>query len=84
MWVGTFGAGLARWAGTRFEIIDRTSGLAHDHVRSIYEDRDGVIWVGTDGGGVSRIVHGRVDTGVEVPALAHDGIGLLGPAGQRG
>ena len=56
LWVGTFGAGLARWAGTRFEVIDRARGLAHDHVRSIFEDRDGVMWVGTDGGGVSRIV----------------------------
>ena len=58
-WVGAVG-GLSRFApekGTfknyRHDPSDGSS-LSHDDIRSLYEDRAGVVWVGTDDAGLNR------------------------------
>ena len=49
LWIGTDG-GLARWRGTRAEILGVAEGLPSPIVRSLIEDREGSLWVGTSGG----------------------------------
>jgi ligand-binding sensor domain-containing protein/serine phosphatase RsbU (regulator of sigma subunit) len=55
IWMGTDGAGVARFDGKKFETFSKTSGFSTSGVRgsivrSICEDRKGNIWFGTDGG----------------------------------
>jgi diguanylate cyclase (GGDEF)-like protein len=50
LWIGTRGGGLVRLRGGVFSGFDTSSGLSHNRVRSIYQDRRGRLWVGTDGG----------------------------------
>lgn len=58
LWIGTWG-GLARIRDTEITSYTRAQGLAGDHVRSIYEDSDGVLWIGTYDDGLSRFHKGR-------------------------
>jgi signal transduction histidine kinase/ligand-binding sensor domain-containing protein len=53
MWFGTYD-GLHRYDGYKIKIykseIDNPYSLSNNTVRSIYEDRSGILWIGTDGG----------------------------------
>ena len=56
IWFGSAGAGLAHWwpSSARWEYFRQgergASGLAHDTVLTLFEDRDERIWIGTLGG----------------------------------
>ncbi len=52
-WFGTYGSGAYYYDGKSFQNFTTQDGLAHNSVRPIYEDKDGIIWLGTEGG-VSR------------------------------
>ncbi len=71
LWAGTFGGGVARIDGARFDdpgaggarppdvvFYTTADGLAHDRVRSALRDRSGRLWFGTFGGGISRFENG--------------------------
>jgi PAS domain S-box-containing protein len=50
VWIGTPGAGLARYENGELTWLHKTDGLVSDAVSSIYEDREGSLWVGTQNG----------------------------------
>jgi ligand-binding sensor domain-containing protein/two-component sensor histidine kinase len=56
VWVGTRdnGAFLVGADGSEYH-IDRATGLAHDLVSSISEDREGNLWIGSDAGGLGML-----------------------------
>ena len=53
LWLGSRTYGVFRYDGTAWQQFDYGDGLAHNEVRSIFQDRDGAVWVGT-AEGVSR------------------------------
>ena len=44
LWMGTNGAGLARYRAGRFTPVREADGLPSDLIRSLYQDRDGWLW----------------------------------------
>ena len=50
VWVGTPGAGLARFQNGGFTWLRKTDGLVSDAITSLYEDSEGSLWVGTQNG----------------------------------
>jgi signal transduction histidine kinase/ligand-binding sensor domain-containing protein/ActR/RegA family two-component response regulator len=58
LWIGLWGAGVARWLGRdQWESWTRAEGLSGEHVWGITRDRRGRLWVATDKGvnrGVNR------------------------------
>ncbi len=77
LWVGTYGAGLARLRAGVWSTVTTKDGLPSDFLTSLTADRSGhgagTIWVGTDGGGVARVREGRIDvldTGSGLPSDA--------------
>jgi ligand-binding sensor domain-containing protein/serine phosphatase RsbU (regulator of sigma subunit) len=50
IWMGTDGAGVARFDGNKFDAFNRSNGLSDNVVRSLLQDRKGNIWIGTDNG----------------------------------
>ena len=59
IWVGTNG-GITVFSSGGTEKITVEDGLVQGDIRSIFEDKDGVIWVGSYGGGLSRIEDGQI------------------------
>ena len=56
VWVGTRDDGAFMVAADGSEHhINRATGLAHDLVSSISEDREGNIWLGSDAGGLGML-----------------------------
>ncbi len=57
MWFGTQ-EGLNRYDGYEFEVFAHDpadpGSISHDSIRSLHEDKLGVLWIGTDGGGLNR------------------------------
>ena len=62
LWVGTFGGGLARFDGNRFEVFNEgnTPGLNSSVIVYLFEDNQGGLWVGTDNAGVVLVKNGKV------------------------
>jgi ligand-binding sensor domain-containing protein/signal transduction histidine kinase len=58
LWIGGL-QGLTRFKDGRATTFTTAQGLAHDLVRDVYEDADGVLWIGTYGGGLNRFKDGR-------------------------
>jgi len=50
VWVGTPGAGLARYANGEFTWLRKADGLLSDDITGLYEDREGSLWVSTQNG----------------------------------
>ncbi len=61
MWFATLD-GLNKYDGYVFQVYrpeaQEAHSLSHRQIRSIVEDRDGILWIGTDGGGLSRFDRG--------------------------
>lgn len=58
IWFGTYGGGLLRYAGGRFEAYRATGApgsLINNNVWAITEDQWGNLWIGTLGGGIQRM-----------------------------
>jgi signal transduction histidine kinase/ligand-binding sensor domain-containing protein len=56
VWVGTRDEGAFRVAADGSALhINRATGLAHDLVSSISEDREGNLWIGSDAGGLGML-----------------------------
>jgi ligand-binding sensor domain-containing protein/signal transduction histidine kinase len=49
VWLATL-AGLMRVSATQTNLYTTKDGLWHNQVRSVLEEKDGLLWVGTDGG----------------------------------
>jgi signal transduction histidine kinase len=58
LWAGTSG-GLSVYRNGAFASFTEKNGLPSDHIRALYEDRDGVLWIGTYDGGLGRLKDGR-------------------------
>jgi ligand-binding sensor domain-containing protein/signal transduction histidine kinase len=50
LWAGAEGGGLLRYRNGAFQVYGPEQGLTNGFVRTLYEDRDGVLWIGTDKG----------------------------------
>lgn len=50
IWMGTDGAGVARFDGVKSDVFTKINGLSDNVVRSLFEDSKGNIWIGTDNG----------------------------------
>jgi ligand-binding sensor domain-containing protein/serine phosphatase RsbU (regulator of sigma subunit) len=50
IWMGTDGAGVARFDGRDCDVFTKADGLSDNVVRSLFEDSKGNIWMGTDNG----------------------------------
>jgi signal transduction histidine kinase/ligand-binding sensor domain-containing protein/AmiR/NasT family two-component response regulator len=77
IWVGFWGAGLARWVGrNQWESWTRADGLSGDHIWQMTRDRQGSLWVAT-GNGVNQL---RMDprSGREVWRAWTEQAGLAG------
>ncbi len=61
LWAGSDRAGLVRLRGDRQSRLTRETGLPHDSVWSLWQDREGSLWVGTRGGLV-QLKDGSVTT----------------------
>lgn len=77
LWAGTYGGGVARLVGGRWERLTTREGLPSNFVTSLIEDRlsseRGGVWVGSDGGGVVRIQDSSLEaigTGQGLPSNA--------------
>jgi signal transduction histidine kinase/CheY-like chemotaxis protein/ligand-binding sensor domain-containing protein len=46
--------GVARWTGSKWEMIGSAQGLESDTVTSLLQDREGSVWIGLWGSGLSR------------------------------
>jgi len=57
LWIGSLGAGLARFADGKFEHVTTTG-----QIRSIGEDPQGGLWMAADGDGVMRLRNGSLTT----------------------
>ena len=70
IWVGTNGAGLARWLGyPHWETWTDAEGLPSESVWALTRDREGVLWAGGNSG-ISRFVESRrVWEELKIPGL---------------
>jgi len=53
LWIGTWGAGVARYFDGEFAYFDSEDGVTGNWEHSVVADRDGRMWIGTFGGGVT-------------------------------
>ncbi len=51
--------GLAFFENEKFRVLTEQDGLASNYVRSLYEDKSGVLWIGTYENGLSRYNDGE-------------------------
>ncbi|MCP5105176.1 MAG: response regulator [bacterium] len=57
IWIASGGGGLIRLINGKFTVYTTKDGLPTNHVKTIYEDREGDLWLGTDFG-LSRLRNG--------------------------
>ncbi len=50
LWLGTLSSGVLRVHGKVVEHYGRTEGLSSDYVRTLFEDREGIVWAVTNNG----------------------------------
>jgi len=56
MLLGTLGSGLGRYLQDgQVEFLTTSDGLASDHVRDVYEDREGILWIATQDRGLCQL-----------------------------
>ena len=77
LWVGTDADGIFRVHGNAVDHYARTEGLSSDFVRSLFEDREGILWAATSNG-VDKFHDPLVTTFSAVEGLAKDwAVGIL-------
>jgi len=59
LWMGTYGQGVSKFVGKRFENYTKSQGLPDNFIRAINEDQNENIWIGGNQGGVSRMVRNK-------------------------
>jgi signal transduction histidine kinase len=60
LWIGTYGAGLARLKDGKFATLDRSKGLLEDVVSTVLEDDDGNLWLGGNAG-IQRVARAQAN-----------------------
>jgi ligand-binding sensor domain-containing protein/two-component sensor histidine kinase len=55
VWVGFFGAGIARHRDGRFTLFTSTDGVPGGSITAIFSDSKGRLWIGASPGGVGRV-----------------------------
>ncbi|SMO43432.1 ligand-binding sensor domain-containing protein [Fodinibius sediminis] len=58
-WLGTYGEGILKYDGRRFQQMTEDDGLANNTVMAVEDDDDGSVWFATYGG-VSRLRNGQI------------------------
>jgi len=77
LWVGTDNDGVFRVHGNAVDHCARTEGLSSDFVRSLFEDREGIVWAATSNG-VDKFHDPRVTTFSAAEGLGKDwAVGVL-------
>jgi signal transduction histidine kinase/ligand-binding sensor domain-containing protein len=77
LWVGTDADGVFRVHGNAVDHYARTEGLSSDFVRSLFEDREGILWAATSNG-VDKFHDPLVTTFSAVEGLEKDwAVGIL-------
>ncbi|MBT6145530.1 MAG: hypothetical protein HOH74_08885, partial [Gemmatimonadetes bacterium] len=88
MWIGTEGAGLSRWDGSRLETFTTAGGLSNNLVNDIWEDASGGIWIATISGvdywNGQNLVHHRPDEIGSTRIVRQDQSGDMWYVGGRG
>jgi ligand-binding sensor domain-containing protein/signal transduction histidine kinase len=93
LWIGTEGGGLIRLREGKFDRLSAPDGLSDGFVRTVMEDRQGVVWVGTDNGlfqlpnaqaaRVTRVDNAAGLAALAVHAIAEDKAGTVWVGGSR-
>jgi signal transduction histidine kinase/ligand-binding sensor domain-containing protein len=73
VWAGSW-KGLLHVKGSHTRLYRMADGLASDHVRSLYSDKDGTIWIGTFGGGLISLRDGKLTTYAVRDGLLSDNV----------
>ena len=73
IWVGTT-TGLARLEGNHFVSFTAANGLGGNYIRSLYEDREGILWIGTYDSGITRFKDGKFANVTSKQGLFSDGV----------
>jgi signal transduction histidine kinase/ligand-binding sensor domain-containing protein/CheY-like chemotaxis protein len=77
IWIGLWGAGLARWLGrNRWEGWTRAEGLSSEHIWMMTRDRQGDLWVATNNG--LNQMHRDEQTGASVWIVWGEKEGIAG------
>jgi len=77
LWVGTDADGIFRVHGDAVDHYARTEGLSSDFIRSLFEDREGILWAATSNG-VDKFHDPHVTTFSSAEGLAKDwAVGIL-------
>jgi ligand-binding sensor domain-containing protein len=77
LWVGTLSNGVFRVHGKIVEHYARTEGLSSDYVRTLFEDREGIVWAATNTG-IDKFHDPRITTFSAVEGLGKDlAVGVL-------
>ena len=78
LWVAVRNRGVFRLFDGVWTQIDGASGLSHDDVRSLAEDREGNLWICTNGGGINRLKYSQLGVfGVAAGLGRHVTTGLV-------
>jgi ligand-binding sensor domain-containing protein/signal transduction histidine kinase len=76
LWIGTDGGGITCLRDGTFSNFASTNGLAGNHVRVIFESKDGSLWIGTTEG-MSQYKNGKFRSYTEADGLLSDAVNYI-------
>lgn len=76
LWIGTDGGGLVRLRDGVFSSFMKTNGLAGNHIRVVFEGKDGSLWIGTTEG-MSHYENGRFRNYTAADGLLSDAVNYI-------
>lgn len=77
LWVGTNGAGLAKFENGKFTTFDsHHTNLSHDYIHALFEDKNGNLWIGT-GNGLNKYANGKFTSYVNSKGFCNQYIGSI-------